>query len=50
MRSSDLFETISVDMTEVEQMSGMTGKALKTKILKGIKSVLPVGIEPTTNG
>jgi len=43
-------ETNSANMAVDEQMSGMTGNALKTKVLEGIKKVLPVGIEPTTNG
>ena len=43
-------ETNSEEKTEVVIKSQMTAKALKTKVLQGIKRVLPVGIEPTTNG
>ncbi len=45
-----LIETKSEEESEIGTKSQMTGKPLKTKVLQGIKKVLPEGIEPSTNG
>ena len=43
-------QTNSEETIEIDDKSQIAGKALKTKVLQGLKRVLPEGIEPSTNG